>query len=113
MHTFVKTMCVLAAAVTVATVQAQEANGEVCAALLCMSGPDSSSAPHQCKPYVEAYFDIKVYKHGTFSTKFDPVRTANKRREVMLDACAEAREVDREQVHAKFGMLEYSPFHFN
>lgn len=113
MHKFVKTMCFLAAAVTVATVQAQEANGEVCAALLCMSGPDSSSAPHQCKPYVDAYFDIRVYKKGTFSTAFDPVKTANKRREVMLDACAEAREVDRERVHAKFGMLEYSPFVFN
>lgn len=113
MHKVIKTVFALVAAVTVATVQAEEANGEVCAALLCMSGPDSSSAPHQCKPYVEAYFDIRVYKKGTFSTKFDPARTAKKRREVMLDACAEAREIDRERVHAKFGLLEYSPFHFN
>lgn len=115
MYKFARTMCVLAAAVTVATTQAQaqDANGEVCAALLCMSGPDSSSAPHQCKPYVDAYFDIRVYKKGTFSTAFDPVRTANKRREVMLDACADAREIDRERVHAKFGMLERSPFVFN
>lgn len=113
MHTFVKTMCVLAATVTVATVQAQEAGGEICSALLCMSGPEASSAPHQCKPYVDAYFDIRVYHHGTFSTSFDPVKTAQKRREKMLDACAEAREVDRERVHAKFGMLEYSPFVFD
>jgi hypothetical protein len=87
-------------------------NSEVCGAILCMSGP-GSAAPHECKPYVEAYFKIRVYKHGTFRTKFDPIRTAKKRYEKVLAACPDARQSDRDRIHGLFGHLQYSPFLFN
>lgn len=108
----VKSALLVFAAVTAFSASAQEGD-EACAALLCMSSPSESSAPHECKPYVEAYFDIRVYKKGTFSTAFDPVRTAAKRYETILEQCGGARQIDRDRVHAKFGHLQYSPFLFN
>lgn len=89
------------------------ANEAACGVLLCMSDASKTSAPHECKPYVDAYFSIRVYKKGTFKTKYDPVRTAEKRYETILSKCGDARQVDRDRVHAKFGMLERSPFVFN
>ena len=91
---------------------AQDEGTPACGVLLCMSG-HNSAAPHECKPFVDAYFDIKVYHHGTFKTKFDPARTAAKRYETILGQCGEARQIDRDRVHVKFGHLEYNPFIFN
>jgi hypothetical protein len=102
----------LAAALLLAALSSH-ANEAACGVLLCMSDASSTSAPHQCKPYVEAYFDIRVYKKGTFKTKFDPVRTAKKRYETILAHCQDARQSDRDRIHAKFGMLQWSPFVFN
>ncbi|EWS66591.1 hypothetical protein Y695_00184 [Hydrogenophaga sp. T4] len=106
-------MIAAAAALTLVSAQAQETGNEACAALLCMSSPSESSAPHQCKPYVDAYFGIRVYKKGTFSTAFDPAKTAKKRYDTVLAECGDARQEDRDRVHAKFGPLQYSPFVFN
>ena len=105
-------MAALATTITLTSAHAQDAGNEACAALLCMSGPDSA-APHECKPFVEKYFEIRVYKKGTFSTAFDPARTAAKRYETILEQCGDARQIDRDRVHAKFGHLQYSPFAFN
>ena len=90
---------------------AAHAQNDACAALLCMSGP-GSAAPHECKPYVDSYFDIKVYR-GSFSRRFDPVRTAQRRYETILEQCGDARQEDRDRLHVKFGHLEHNPFHFN
>ena len=103
----------LLAATSLVSAYAQTETGDpACAALLCMSGPDSK-APHECKPFTEAYFDIRVYKKGTFSTAFDPAKTAKKRHDTMLANCGGARQEDIDRVTAKFGPLQYSPFLFN
>lgn len=102
-----------ASVIVMISAQAQDTGNEACAALLCMSSPDEASAPHQCKPFVDAYFDIRVYKKGTFSTAFDPAKTAKKRYDTILAQCGDARQIDRDRVHAKFGPLQYSPFVFN
>ncbi|CAG0904198.1 unnamed protein product [Darwinula stevensoni] len=85
-------------------------NGEICGILLCMSGEQDGVAPHECKPLVEAYFKIRVYKKGTFKTRFDPIRTAHKRYAEVLESCDSAEQKDRDRVNAMFGTLEYSPF---
>jgi hypothetical protein len=90
---------------------ASHAEDNVCAVLLCMSGP-GSAAPHACKPHVDSYFDIKVYHRGTFRTKYDPIGTAKKRYETVLEQCGSARQIDRDRVHMKFGHLERNPFFF-
>ena len=92
--------------------QAQDVDRSACAALICMSGLNGA-APHECKPYVEDYFEIRVYKKGTFSTKFEPAKTAKKRHDTLLSVCEGAKQKDIDAVTAKFGFLEYSPFLFN
>jgi hypothetical protein len=87
---------------------AAHAQNDACAALLCMSGP-GSAAPHECRPYVDSYFDIKVYRHG----RFHPVRTAQRRYDTILNQCGDARQEDRDRLHIRFGHLEHNPFHFN
>lgn len=108
-----RTLKPLLATTLLATAMHSHANQDACGVLLCMSNPSSASAPHQCKPYVEAYFNIRVFKKGTFKTAYDPVATAKKRYETILQQCGDARQVDRDRVHAKFGMLRWSPFVFN
>lgn len=107
------TIAAVAMSAVCAVTHAQSEGNPACAALLCMSSPNESSAPHECKPYVDDYFSIRVYKKGTFSTAFDPVKTAKKRYDTILAACGDARQVDRDRLHAKFGHLQYSPFAFN
>lgn len=92
--------------------QAQDAEDSACAALLCMSGPEGQ-LPHECKSSTDAFFDIRVYRRGTFSTAFDPVRTSNKRRDTLFASCEGARAIDIDRTIAKFGSLQYSPFGFD
>lgn len=90
--------------------QAQDAEQEACAALLCMS-PLAFSAPGECKSGLDAYFDIVVYNKKTFSTVYSPSKTAQKRREA-LESCSGARSEDIDKVQGTFGILQFSPFSF-
>lgn len=88
---------------------AQGDEGDICGVILCMAGSTSSVAPHECKPYVQRYFEVRVYKRR----KFRPVQTAARRYEKVLNACPDAEPQQRDRINAMFGMLEYSPFLFN
>lgn len=83
--------------------------GDICGVILCMAGSSSSVAPHECKPYVKKYFEVRVYKHR----RFKPVQTAIKRYKEVLMACPDASPGERDRINAMFGTLEFSPFVFN
>lgn len=82
--------------------------GDICGVILCMSG-SNSVAPHECKPYVETYFKVRVYKRH----RFRPIPTAIKRYDQVLNRCPDAEPRDRDRINAMFGTLEYSPFVFD
>lgn len=83
--------------------------GDICGVILCMAGGSNSVAPHECKPYVEAYFKVRVYKRR----RFRPIPTAVKRYDEVLNQCPDAEPQDRDRINAMFGTLEYSPFVFD
>lgn len=108
----IHTLAAVAVALAPLVASAEGNDGsDICGALLCMSTLSTSSAPHECKKYVEPYFEVRAYKGG-LAGGFDPGRTMKKRREALDEKCPESREIDRERVNAKFGPLEFSPFAF-
>ena len=82
--------------------------GDPCGAVMCLSA--NATAPHECKDYVDGYFEIRVYRHRH---RFDPGATAAKRYREVMDKCDGARQEDKERINAKYGTLEHSPFSFD
>jgi len=46
----------------------------------------------------ETYFNIRVFKKGTFRTAYDPVATVKKPSATILQQCGDTRQVDRDRV---------------
>jgi hypothetical protein len=107
-----KPALLLTAALTVVTATtAFPANaGDPCGAVLCMSHNDT--APHECKDYVDEYFDIRVYRRKHGRKVFDPGATSMKRYAEVMEKCEGARQEDKDRINAKYGKLEHSPFEF-
>jgi hypothetical protein len=83
-----------------------------CAAVICLS--TNKLAPQECKNDVDGYFSIRVYTVHCYkcSAVYDPPATAAKRYSDVMDQCTGARKVDKDNVNAMYGMLEYSPFDY-
>jgi hypothetical protein len=65
-----------AMAIATATTAMPANAADPCGAVLCMS---HETPPHECKDYVDGYFDIRVYRRKHGRKRFDPEATSKER----------------------------------
>jgi TrbM len=88
--------------------EASPTHNPTCGIVLCLA--QHQTPPDQCKPYVDRFFDIKVYRNGRRGARiFDPGATMSKRADLVYQ-CNGAENQDKANIINTFGPLEYSPF---
>lgn len=75
-----------------------------CAQVICLSPAPGTPAPSECFPVRQAYFNIRVYKHG----HYNPPLTAEKRR-LFLQTCLTALSTDISRITLLYGQLFDDP----